>query len=70
MINIVATAHRAEALHRAELMRKRDEAGRAIQRIRADMVASAQELVELTEAWIASNPPALPSRLGGRMERN
>lgn len=58
-VNVLAPNHRAEALRRAELMRQRDEAGRAVERIYADMTASAQELVELTEAWTASNPPAL-----------
>ncbi|MBN8844316.1 MAG: hypothetical protein J0H88_13825 [Sphingomonadales bacterium] len=59
MINILSTPHRQQALVRAELMRQRDHAGRAIERIHADMVASAAEFVELTERWMASNPPAL-----------
>lgn len=58
-VNLFAPNHRAEALHRAELMRQRDEAGRAVQRIHADMIASAEEFVERTEAWVASHPTAL-----------
>lgn len=59
MHNILAANHRQQVLARAELMRQRDEAGRAIERIRADMLANAEEFIELTERWIASNPPAL-----------
>lgn len=59
MINILSTPHRQQALVRAELMRQRNQAGRAIERIHADMIANAEEFIELTENWIASNPPAL-----------
>ena len=59
MIIILSTPHRQQALVRAELMRQRNQAGRAIERIHADMIANAEEFIELTENWIASNPPAL-----------
>ena len=47
------------AAARAELERRRDEVGRNIAGIRAKMHADAQAFLDLTEEWIASNPPAL-----------